>query len=118
MTPVLIIDDNEYVRRVFERIFERMSVPARVASDPREGLAALEQGPYRLIITDLRMPHVSGLEIVKEAAARWPATPVVVVTGFADAEDEFAIEAAGARLLRKPFKATAAIEIFEGLLQP
>ena len=113
---VLVVDDDRHVRRLLERIFERMELRPRIEADPNSGLRALEEGPYELIVTDLRMPGVDGLEIVKQAKRRWADSPVVVITGYATEEDEATISSLGARLLTKPFRAREAIEIFRDLL--
>ncbi len=102
---VLVVDDDDLVRGVVTRIAAEVFAEPVAAASGSEALAALRDGAFDLVITDLRMPGVDGLEIVRWLRAERPATPIVVITGFASVGDEEEIGTLGVELLRKPFGA-------------
>lgn len=59
--------------------------------------------PFALVLTDLTMPERSGLDLIEELARRWPALPVVVITGLAGTPELEQVKEMGAPFLRKPF---------------
>lgn len=110
---VLVVDDDDLVRGVVLRIAAEQFTDAVAAANGSQALAKLESGAFDLVITDLRMPDLDGIEILRWLRANRPATPALVITGFARAADEEEVRALGAELLHKPFGAAelrAAIE--------
>jgi DNA-binding response OmpR family regulator len=101
---VLIVEDDEMVSRVLRRTLEAWFGPSMHAV--RDGGAAmreLETRRFDVVVTDLKIPSPNGVEVARAAREQEPPAAVVVITGFAEADDEAAIEACGASLLRKPF---------------
>jgi two-component system response regulator AtoC len=83
----LIIDDEAYVRLVLEQTLRDEGCEVVVASEGQAGLAALAGQPFDCVITDLRMPGIDGLSILKWVAEHQPATDVVMLTGHGDVKD-------------------------------
>ena len=80
---VLIVDDNLDLAENLREILEDEGHRAEVAGGGAEALARLESGdPVDLILTDLRMPGMNGVQMLRAVKARWPQTPVVVMTAF------------------------------------
>lgn len=106
-TPrILVVDDDELVRRVVRRVAARFGdVVAEV--DGAGALRALERQEFDLVISDIRMPPPDGLELAAWLREERPDTRVLLISGFARPEDESAIAAVDASLLRKPFDAGA-----------
>jgi DNA-binding NtrC family response regulator len=106
MTPrVLVVDDDPGVRYTIREILASEGVDADEAADGEEALARFEAAPVPLVITDLRMPRMDGMELLRRLAARAPAPRVVVIT--AHGSERQAVEAmkAGAwDYFRKPFE--------------
>ena len=80
-TPVLIVDDDEAVRRVFRRVLEKAGWSVLDAANGRDGLALCRERQPGLVLLDLRMPELDGLDVLTELVAEHPETPVVMVTG-------------------------------------
>jgi DNA-binding response OmpR family regulator len=83
MARVLVIDDEEVVRDSVAKILRREGLEADLVADAPEGLRRLDAGGYDLIITDLMMPGMDGLALLRELAARGLATPAIMITGYA-----------------------------------
>jgi DNA-binding NtrC family response regulator len=88
---VLIIDDEHYVRLVLEQTLRDEGCHVVAASDGKAGIAALEGETFDCVITDLRMPGIDGLSVLKWVADHQPGTEVVMLTGHGDVKD--AVEA-------------------------
>ena len=87
----LIIDDEQYVRLVLEQSLKEEGCDVVVASDGNAGLAALQSKTFDCVITDLRMPGIDGLSVLKWVADHQPEVEVVMLTGHGDVKD--AVEA-------------------------
>ncbi len=102
---VLVADDDAGVRYTLREILESQGIEVEEAADGEEALRRFEAAPCPLVITDLRMPRLDGMELLRRLAARAPAPRVVVIT--AHGSERQAVEAmkAGAYdYFRKPFE--------------
>jgi CheY-like chemotaxis protein len=83
-SKIMVVDDEPMVCRSVEKILNRKGHEVAKALCVSEALDSLEAGAtYDLIIADLMMPHVGGIELLKIVRERWPKTPVLIVTGYA-----------------------------------
>jgi DNA-binding NarL/FixJ family response regulator len=83
---ILIVDDNEMIRRQLRLYFENQP-DLQVCGEAVDGVDALEQAPHLnpdLIILDLAMPRLNGLQTARELHARTPRVPIILFTGHAD----------------------------------
>ena len=78
---VLIVDDEEFLRLLGKRILESQGYEVHCAGDGFQGLAALKKSLPDMIISDLRMPNMNGFEFLSVVRSRFPAIPVVVISG-------------------------------------
>ncbi|MDR1786004.1 MAG: sigma-54 dependent transcriptional regulator, partial [Spirochaetaceae bacterium] len=78
---VLIVDDEKNIREGLSEALGMDGYNVRLAEDGRAGWGCIEKGDIDLVITDLRMPGMSGEELLKRAAAESPSIPVIVLTG-------------------------------------
>src|SRR3954469_21803932 len=102
---ILIVDDERSMREFLAIFLRRAGHRVQAAAGGSEGLTALREREFDVVITDLRMPEVGGLEILAESKKLHPDTQVVVVTAFATTETAIAAMKAGAYdYLTKPFK--------------
>ena len=88
---ILVVDDDPGICDCVEMLLERAGHASAIARLGRDGLAKLESREFDLVITDLRLPDLSGLEIVAAAKAAHPETQVILMTSFSSVES--AIEA-------------------------
>lgn len=99
---VLIIDDREAIREVFRDFLDLAGYPADAAGDGEEGLEMLERGDYGLVLTDLKMPGMNGIEVATSVRRSRPETQVIIVTGSAVPDEVERIRCLGFAYLQKP----------------
>ncbi len=85
-SSVLIVDDEEVVRRAHLRSLENTGCQARVARDGDEAIRLMEEDPCDVILLDIRMPGLDGMDVLKIIKERWPDSEVVVITGYPTVE--------------------------------
>jgi DNA-binding NtrC family response regulator len=102
---VLVVDDEELYRRSLERILTRVGHEVSEARDAGEALAIAAAQPVDLVLADIRMPGINGLELVRQLHESHPDLPCIVVTGFGGPEQSIEALKAGAYwYLEKPFE--------------
>ncbi len=107
MLRVLVIEDEAMIRRLIRQSLEQSGYHVDEAANGRVGLQALHAAAYDLVITDIVMPEMDGLEVVSIVKRQWPETPVIVMSGggrLGDADNlETARDLGAAATLAKPF---------------
>jgi DNA-binding NtrC family response regulator len=102
---ILVVDDEDYMREVVRRALENADFEVDEAADGKSALAMLRQYPYNVIITDLRLPGLTGEVILEEALALFPETIVILMTGFGNIQSAVeAIRKGAYDYLPKPFQ--------------
>ena len=102
---VYIVDDNDGVRETLELLFESVDQAVKAFASGRAFLAAYPMGQTGCLITDVRMPEMSGLELYEEMRRRSIGLPVIFITGFGDIEMAVnAMKAGAADFIAKPYK--------------
>jgi putative two-component system response regulator len=100
----LIVDDEPRLRQVLVHLMRNDGFTCLEAGNGEEALAQLEGQPMTLVMSDLRMPKMDGLELLRRVRGRWPDTAVVMITAVADVEVAVSCLAIGAMdYLTKPF---------------
>ncbi|SMC25271.1 two component, sigma54 specific, transcriptional regulator, Fis family [Desulfacinum hydrothermale DSM 13146] len=108
MERILVVDDEPFICENLERILGEEGYWTRVASAGSEALELLSAQSVDLVLLDLNLPDMSGLDVLKEAKERDPSLLVIVITGYASVESAVqAIKAGAYDYLKKPFKADA-----------
>src|SRR5579859_8218969 len=82
----LVVDDEPRLRRVLVRLLEGDGFVCREAGSGVEALEALDSQPVPLMLSDVRMPLMDGVALLREVVKRWPDTAVVMVTAVADVD--------------------------------
>jgi two-component system, cell cycle response regulator DivK len=116
---VLVVEDNELNLRLFCDLLRAHDYDAAAVRDGREALAMAREFQPDLIVMDIQMPHVTGLELTEaiRADADLAAIPIMAVTAYAGKGDEDRIRAAGANAyVSKPIALLRFIETVEGLV--
>jgi two-component system cell cycle response regulator CpdR len=83
MNRILLAEDDESLRRFLAKALERAGYEVRACADGEEAVGALEDGPFDLLLTDIVMPGMDGIEVARIAAAREPKLLIMFITGFA-----------------------------------
>jgi two-component system, cell cycle response regulator CpdR len=106
MAKLLIVEDDESVRTLAARALERAGHVIDIAADGAQGLALIRaaRGGYDLVVSDIRMPGMDGIQMAKAAASLFPAMKILLMTGYAD-QRERAEELNGVivDVVQKPF---------------
>jgi response regulator RpfG family c-di-GMP phosphodiesterase len=102
---VLIVDDDPGIRETISQIIEELGYAPETASDGLEALAMLDTGSYLCIFTDIMMPKMTGIELIKKIKARDVSLPIIVITGYASLEIAIdAMKCGASDFISKPFK--------------
>ena len=84
MARILVIDDEADIRTIFQRCLERMGYTVETAADGRQGLRLLASTVPDLVITDLMMPEMDGLEVIRNIRnirKQQPDLPIIAISG-------------------------------------
>ena len=112
MNSVWIVDDDQSIRWVLERALQRDGFDVRAFSSAAECLSALETGAPKVLVSDIRMPGQSGLELLQQVKQLRPGMPVIIMTAFSDLDSAVSSFQGGAfEYLPKPFDLNQAIEL-------
>ncbi len=122
MKPIWIVDDDQSIRFVLEKALLREHLPTRSFSNPRDVLAALEdatdEDAPQILVSDIRMPGGSGLDLLEKVKARHPGLPVIIMTAFSDLDSAVSAFQGGAfEYLPKPFDLPKAVELIRRAVQ-
>jgi len=103
-TRILLVDDSEVTLDVLERNLSSLGYSVAKALSAREAVERLAESPFDLIITDLRMPGMTGLDLVRHVRETLPNTAVMMITGYATIEGAVeAVKTGAEEYLAKPF---------------
>ncbi|MEK8047126.1 nitrogen regulation protein NR(I) [Ideonella margarita] len=112
MKPIWIVDDDQSIRFVLEKALAREQLPVRSFANPREVLAALADDEPQVLVSDIRMPGGSGLDLLAKVKERIPGLPVIIMTAYSDLDSAVSAFQGGAfEYLPKPFDLTKAVEL-------
>jgi DNA-binding NtrC family response regulator len=101
---VLVVDDEELYRRALERILVRSGYAVTCARDAAEAMGVVTSQPVDLVLSDVKMPGVNGIELVRQVRDFDEDLPCIVITGYGTAENSVEALRAGAFwYLQKPF---------------
>ncbi len=116
MKPIWIADDDQSIRFVLEKALQREGMATRSFTHPREVLQALDaedgQGGPQVLVSDIRMPGGSGLDLLAAVKQRLPGLPVIIMTAYSDLDSAVSAFSSGAfEYLPKPFDLPKAVEL-------
>ena len=103
---ILNVEDNEFNRKIVRQLLAKTSYRLREANDGEAGMALARESPPELILMDIQLPKISGLEATRQLRGdpRTAAVPIIVITSFALSGDEQRAKDAGATAyLAKPY---------------
>lgn len=104
MSRILVVDDDEGMRGILLRQLRVLGHQATAVPGGNEALEALRSGTFGVVITDVRMPGIDGMQLCQRVQVEHPDVPVIVITGFGSMEMAVSAMRVGAwDFLRKPF---------------
>lgn len=105
MPKILIVEDDAATAWALEQSLSDEGYAITSVDSAEQALLALKQQVFELVITDLRLPRMDGLELVRRVQARKTKAPVIVVTAYGNEETHRRLEAAGVHAtFAKPFQ--------------
>lgn len=112
MKPIWVVDDDQSIRFVLEKALAREDLPVRSFTNPRDVLEALETDEPQVLVSDIRMPGGSGIDLLGKVKERCPGLPVIIMTAYSDLDSAVSAFQGGAfEYLPKPFDLTKAVEL-------
>lgn len=118
MKAIWIVDDDDSIRWVLEKALARVGLETRSFGQARDALAALQQEIPSVLVSDIRMPGQSGLELLQTVKQQHPGLPVIIMTAFSDLDSAVAAFQGGAfEYLAKPFDLDKAVELIRRALE-
>ena len=116
-TCVWIVDDDRPIRWVLEKAMQRENIPCMVFNSASDALRELEHSQPAVVLSDIRMPGASGLELLQALKERLPTVPVIIMTAYSDLDSAVAAFQGGAfEYLPKPFDVDQALELVQRAL--
>ncbi len=105
LASVLVIDDEEIMREVIARLLRRQGYKVRTVSSGEEGLEVAKDQPFDLVLLDLMLPGMGGLDVLSEFTEKFPQIVVIMITAYASIENAVSATRKGAfDFITKPFK--------------
>lgn len=102
---VLIVDDDPGIRSTISELIQELGYSAETASDGLDAVGLLDSGPFFCVFTDIMMPNMSGLELIRKIKAQDVSLPIIVITGYASLEIAVdAMKYGASDFISKPFK--------------
>jgi len=118
MPRILIVDDNLALAENLAEILQDHGYETQTYADPRRALAETKPGQYALALMDMRMPHMSGVELYRALSKVDPALPAVVMTAWSQSENTDAALGAGIyAVVSKPVALPNLTQLFHTLLE-
>lgn len=115
--PILIVDDEKNIRLAMSMALEKLDIPVETAASGEEAMEKVGQGSYEIMLLDLRMPGIDGMEVLRRVSQQRPEIKVIIITAYGSIE--LAVEAmklGAADFLQKPFDAAQVRGVVQRLL--
>ena len=117
MKPIWIVDDDQSIRFVLEKALAREDLAVRSFTNPRDVLTALEDDVPQVLVSDIRMPGGSGIELLAKVKQKHPELQVIIMTAYSDLDSAVSAFQGGAfEYLPKPFDVPKAVELIRRAL--
>ena len=118
MKPIWIVDDDPSIRFVLEKALARENLVVRSFINARDVLAALDTESPQVLVSDIRMPGSTGIDLLAKVKERRPGLPVIIMTAYSDLDSAVSAFQGGAfEYLPKPFDVTKAVELIHRAVQ-
>jgi len=117
-TQIIVVDDEPVICQQLERLYSHSGYSVTIANSADEALQRLESRNIDLVVTDIRLPGLSGIELTKRIQEDYPDVPVIVITGYGDIDTAVKVLKLGASdFILKPISAAAIQESTRAVLK-
>jgi CheY-like chemotaxis protein len=120
MNHILLIDDEEEVRSTWRDMLEQAGYEVAEAANGRQAVTMFETDPAEMVITDIIMPELDGIDMIIELRRRWPSVQIVAISGGGISRQlnilELSKKVGADRVLAKPVTANDLTDTVQGLL--
>lgn len=114
---ILVVDDDDIVRRSYQRSLESLSCNIEAASNGEEALQSMQQKPFDVVLLDMRMPGQDGLTVLRTIKQKWPESEVVIITGYPTVDNaKEAVRLGAYDYLAKPVAPQDVINVTDGAI--
>jgi DNA-binding response OmpR family regulator len=116
--PTLIVDDEKNIRLALSMALEQLDIPVETAASGEEALEKIAAGGFGVMLLDLRMPGVDGMEVLRRVSCERPEIKVIIITAYGSID--LAVEAmklGAVDFLQKPFEVTQVREMVRRILE-
>jgi len=107
---IMVVDDEPQIGQILTRFLAKHNYRVIFFTSGKEAIAYLKNNTIDLLLTDLQMPDLTGLEIARQVKTLFPALPVIVMSGSASGQARDEIFSLGADFILKPFELTDLLE--------
>jgi len=116
---LLVVDDEPIVGKRLKQVFGKVGFEVESYTDSAAALAAMAEKPFDIVVTDLKMQGIDGIEVLKRVRAMNPETRVIIITGYASPDTAELAEQEGVfAFLAKPFRLDELKEVIYRAMEP
>lgn len=115
---ILVVEDDADARSLLAEILQSEGYEVELAEDGLKALECLKGGAFGIVLTDVRMPGIEGLDLLREIRKSWPKLPVLLMTAFGDWEMYGeALREGAVDMIGKPFRRAELLKVLEHCLE-
>lgn len=104
MADILVVDDDDVIRETLDELLSA-DYSVQTADTAEAALTKLEAQGFDVVLTDISMPGLNGMELLKRVVEKYPGTPVIIISGHSDQDQALSLISSGAfDYLLKPFR--------------
>lgn len=116
-TRILVVDDDDGIRQSLSLILKKRGYMAEACACGKDAIKMLKNASYDILLTDLKMPEMTGIELLKSATKLYPSMGAIIMTGFGEINSYLeAMDLGAAEYLNKPVKSEELELIIEKLV--
>ncbi len=117
-TRLLIVDDEDDLRELLSQVLSNSGYEIQTASDGAQALSVLKSATFDVVLLDIQMPKVDGIQVLKHLKSHKPQTKTIVLTGYADLRNAMEAREFGAKdFISKPYKLEDVLSTIERVLK-
>ena len=113
---VLVVDDDESMRTLLRRMLERTGFTVVTAINGQDGMERFSEQPVDIVVTDMMMPVLDGIELIRALRRQWPQTRIVAISGVEYPYLRMALGCGAKATLRKPVESARLVETLNRVL--